>query len=271
VLRISMRFFFTVFSVAIFSVAFQFTAVTAHGQSSTADPPGVHVERVAPSMIFVAVDRKDLALAELLGWARQIRAANPSHRSGRIGFFTSRRAARTFTMNSVVDPPPHLAESSREFLAMYDLENGMEYLTVFPFGYRADFKYVRVPIESAKRPHCGFHVAERCLLSLDPLRRDETGVVGSVVLEARTTRAGKLERIRVAVQRDSESEQQDRLARIALANAKTWLLESGQEQQVLRITYSFGNAVAQKNSGSPELALNAPGGVKIFAEVVSGR
>jgi hypothetical protein len=106
---------------------------------------------------------------------------------------------------------------------------------------------------------------------LDPLRRDETGVVGSVVLEARTTRAGKLERIRVAVQRDSESEQQDRLARIALANAKTWLLESGQEQQVLRITYSFGNAVAQKNSGSPELALNAPGGVKIFAEVVSGR
>ena len=221
-------------------------------------------------MIYVSVDKDDLTLARLITHARRIRAANAAEFKGRIGFFTSRRAARTFTMNLAVEPPPHFAQSSREFLAMYDVENDKEYVTRFLLGFFADFKYVRVPIEGAERPHCGFHVAQRCLLSLDPLRRDEIGVVGSVVLDARTTREGKLERIRVAVARDGVSEQQERLVRIALANAKTWLLESGQEQQDLRITYSFGNAVTQRKSGSPELALNAPGGVRIFAEVLSG-
>jgi len=255
---------------AVLSVTSPFAALQLYGQSRITDPPGARIERVLPSMIYVSVDRDALALASLIAQARQIRAANASDFKGRIGFFTSRRAARTFTMSLVGELPPDLAKSSREFLAFYDVENETEFLSVFPFGFHTDFKYARVRIEGAELPPCGFHVARRCLLRVDPFAREDAGLVGRVVLEARIRRDGKLDRFRVDAARNGESKQAERLVRVVLANVKTWWLESASEPQDVRITYIFGNTTDESFS-NPELTLNAPGGVKILAAVLDRR
>jgi len=237
------------------------------GQTAVTDPPGVHVERVAPSMIYVSVSRQDLTLERLIGQARHIVAAYASNWTGRIGFFTSRQAARTFTMNLLVDLPPDLTESSRHFLAMYEVENEKEYLTVFPFGFFADFKHVRVPVDGSQVPPCGFQLAARCLLRLDTIGAPASTPNGTVTLQARATRQGKLERLRLIETQSDQPKQRDHLVRAALENAKTWWLESSRTEQDVRITYVFGDRRQIANVGGFELMLEASNHVTLFATV----
>jgi len=247
----------------LLGAAFGLAAPPVHGQPRPSDPPGVHVERVDASMIYVSVAKRDLTMAQLLRWAREIQAADKTDWRGRIAFFTSKRAARRFTTSP--EPPPDLAESSRDFLAFHLVEDGKESLTVYPFGFFAAFNEVRVPIGSTEAPLCGYHLASRCLLKMASLGSAANALRGSVTIEGRVTQRGKLEGIRVAEARAEEATAREQLVRAAQANAKTWWLESAGRNDRVRITFLFGNADAAPPSSAPELALETPDHVKISA------
>jgi hypothetical protein len=174
-------------------------------------------------------------------------------------------------MSLAVEPPPHFTESSREFLAFHEVEDGKEYLTVHPFGFFVDFKDVRVPIGSPGTPRCGYHVAARCLLALGTLGSVAKTIRGSVTVEGRITQQGKLDRIRVVEARAEQADQREQLVRAVQANAKTWWLESAAGSDGVRITYLFGNAETAPVSIPLELALETPDHVRISATVLNDR
>jgi TonB family protein len=228
------------------SLTTQLYAVELAAQASLPDPKGGRVERIVANSIYVSVDRDDVTLAKLVEQARELRAANASGWRGFIAFFTSRYAAQTFTMNDLVDPPPRYKESAREFLAFYEVETGREFLTVFPFGDYREFEVARVPIDGVRLPQCEFRLAARCLFRLDTME-SAAGMTGTVTLEARATRKGKLERLRVVDSSSEQSKQDEQLARAALANAKSWWLDPSRSEQDVRITYVFGAATIVPN------------------------
>jgi hypothetical protein len=254
-----------------FGAVFGLAGPQLHGQTRPSDTPGVHVERVDASMIYVSVANRNLTIAQLIRWARQVQAANQADWRGRIGFFTSKRAARTFTTSLAVEPPPHFTESSREFLAFHQVEDGKEYLTVQPFGFFVDFKDVQVPIGSSQTPLCGYHLAGRCLLGMETLGSVAKAIKGSVTVEGRIARRGKLEGIRVVEARAEQANQREQLVRAVQANAKTWWLESAAGNDSVRITFLFGNAEAAPVFVAPELALETPDHVRILASASNGR
>lgn len=235
-------------------------------QASLPDPKGARVERIVGNFIYVSVDRDDVTLAKLVEQARELRAANAPGWSGLIGFFTSRHAAQTFTVNALIDPPPRLKESSREFLALYEVQSGKELLTMLPFGLYLGFDEVGVPIDGVRLPQCEFQLAARCLFRLDTME-SAAGMTGTVTLEARATRRGKLERLRVVDPPNEQAKQErEQLVRSALANARSWWLDPSRSEQDVRITYLFGDATGVSTPvGGFELMLTAPGNVRILA------
>jgi hypothetical protein len=255
-----------VITVAGLSLTTQLYGVQLAAQASLPDPKGARVERVVGNFIYVSVDRDDVTLAKLVEQARELRAANVSNWSGLIGFFTSRYAAQTFTVNALVDPPARLNESQREFFALYRVETGKEFLTMKPFGDYLGFDVVRIPIDGVRLPQCEFQLAARCLFRLDTME-SAVGLTGTVTLEAHATRRGKLERLRVVDSFNEPSNQErEQLVRSALANARSWWLDPSRSEQDIRITYVFGGATVASNPvGGFELMLNAPGNVRILA------
>jgi hypothetical protein len=240
-------------------------------QASVPDPKDARVERIVGNFIYVGVDRDEVTLAKLVEQARELRAANASGWNGLIGFFTSRYAAQTFTLNAFIDPPPRLKESSREFLAWYAVETGKELLSILPFGYYAEFEVARVPIDGVRLPRCEFQLAARCLFRLDTME-SAAGMTGTVTLEARATRQGKLDRLRVVDSPSEQSKPDEQLVRAALANARSWWLDPSRSEQDVRITYVFGAATAVSNpAGAFELTLRAPGDVRILAAASAAR
>jgi len=219
----------------------------------------------------VSLRPSDITLDNLLCLARGFRESHPEWREVVLLFFDSREAAEEYVVGwelaEFARPVPQFSSYERRMRAGYylDVTKPEQFLSITPFGLNGgpeEFD-TRIDLPITTRPHCRYELKDRCLLAADlpgypnaPLARS-----GAVTLSGRIGRDGKLASVRVVEAQSVSPESKDLLIQAALANFKTWQLDSAPPEDTVRITYSY--VFDPSMSSGPSKVELAPGRVTI--------
>lgn len=109
-------------------------------------------------------------------------------------------------------------------------------------------------------PACTIQLTGRCLLVLPtiwPFRSDsdDSGLSGSVDIDAKLTAAGRVKGIRVVDASLRSGEGTAFLKELAVRNLKEWRFESGTHSGSFRVTYEFQHSAPRPGKRSYQVAV----------------
>lgn len=198
----------------------------------------------------VVVARAQYTVARLVCLVETLRAAHPEWKRVTLEFFTSERAAASFSPGgSVADNPPFDPTGSTSFAtelrATYTLDTsrGESQLAILPLGLlSASALSTIINLPTPWSATCELAVGRRCVLALAPIPQAgeiwRRGIVGFVTLSAIVQPSGAVAGVEVMVA-GAGSGEEGRLVAASVANLMTWWIEPADVAERVTVTYDY--------------------------------
>lgn len=198
----------------------------------------------------VVVARAQYTVARLVCLVETLRAAHPEWRRVALLFFTSERAAVSFSPGgSLANNPPldptGATSFESEVRATYTLDTtrGESQLEILPLGLlSAPALSTKIDLSATRSATCELALGRRCVLALAPIPQAgeiwRRGIVGFVTVSAIVHPSGAVAGVEVMAA-EAGSGERGRLVAASVANLMTWWTEPADTEEQITVTYDF--------------------------------
>lgn len=259
-------------AIALFVLALCLGACTHASCSAPRFRTGAVLADTSTELIMnISIPLQDFSPAKLVCLSLNLKAHYENRRSIIVSIFSSHKAASNSLGVWPVEETKGALDLLAQMHAQYTFDSGrhVDKLEIIPMPTISSSLSVRklydteinFPLSAATQ--CRLEIDHRCVIALENIYypNKEGGRYrpeGTVIMSGKVTRNGTIKDVQVVHASINPNADKGPLVEAALANLKTWQLETANHEDSLRITYSYQIDKSYASKGGVHLQFDLP-------------